>query len=72
MTREDYGSHTEVDAGLWAAAHAEPDDDRPTLADVADDERAERDAGHVCSAYCDPFFAEVVLADPVARREGQR
>jgi len=75
MTREDYGSHTEADAGLWAHAHAEPDENPMTLADVADEESA----GHVCSGYCDPAFADLLLGYPEARaafeaahREGQR
>lgn len=53
MTREDYGSHTEADAGAFARAHAEPDENPMTLADVADDDRAERVGGHVCSRYYD-------------------
>ncbi len=60
MTTEDYGSHTEADAGLWAAAHAEPDENPMTLADVADD--AERDTSHVCSGYCDPAGGLTVLS----------
>jgi hypothetical protein len=30
---EDYFTHTEADAGEWERHRAEPDDDRPTLAE---------------------------------------
>jgi len=58
--KEDYGSHTEADAAAWARAHAEPDENPMTLADVADDD--ERDTGHVCSGYCDPAGGLTVLS----------
>jgi len=35
---EDYFTHTEADAGRYAARFADHDDDRPSLSDLADDD----------------------------------
>jgi hypothetical protein len=64
---EDYGSHTEEDAGRWARAHAE-DDDRPSRSDLSEEDfRTYRSDKHWTDVWGDK------VADAhVDREEGKR
>lgn len=61
--RGDYFTSTEADAGEYERHWAEPDDDRPSLSDLADSQDAVEVVGDLIADYRDHFPRTVDDAD---------